>query len=409
MTVVALLAGAQAPVAQPTPKPTVYYLNTSFDNASPLQWQVDEDGTVQVFLLFDYERNSPNRAAGHWYFQIQGRPGSELNLVLNNFGNIYNGRLGSPVSKKSICYISPDAKDWKAVPAEFLEGTRLRLRLRLEGPSLYLARLEPYGLGDLQRLLDHIRHKPLVEITEVGKTVQGRPLEIIRIGNPRLARRVLVRARAHAWEPGGNWVVQGLILSLLSNDEIARRCLQRSCLYVLPMANKDGVARGGTRFNLLGKDLNRDWNQPADPLLAPENNALEEWIRKMAAQGRTPQLALDLHNDEAGRLHIDRPAVTNVDQHVDRMRLLETLLRKNTWFTEGSDLSPLGQNSGTLGTGLLERYGIDACILELNCNWIAGLQQYPSARAWEQFGRGLREVFYEVLWRGGKRQVSGGN
>ena len=59
MTVVALLAGAQAPVAQPTPKPTVYYLNTSFDNASPLQWQVDEDGTVQVFLLFDYERNSP--------------------------------------------------------------------------------------------------------------------------------------------------------------------------------------------------------------------------------------------------------------------------------------------------------------------------------------------------------------
>ena len=26
------------------------------------------------------------------------------------------------------------------------------------------------------------------------------------------------------------------------------------------MANKDGVARGGTRFNLRGKDLNRNWD-----------------------------------------------------------------------------------------------------------------------------------------------------
>ena len=26
-----------------------------------------------------------------------------------------------------------------------------------------------------------------------------------------------------------------------------------------------------TRFNLAGKDLNRDWDQPADPQLAPEN------------------------------------------------------------------------------------------------------------------------------------------
>ena len=158
-------------------------------------------------------------------------------------------------------------------------------------------------------------------------------------------------------------MVQGLILSLLSNDEIARRCLQRYCLY----APADGQQRrrgpGGTRFNLLGKILTVTGTSRRNPPLAPENYALEEWIRKMAAQGRTPQLALDLHNDEAGRLHIDRPAVTNVDQHVDRMRLLETLLRKNTWFTEGSDLSPLGQNSGTLGTGLLERYGIDACAI----------------------------------------------
>ena len=60
-----------------------------------------------------------------------------------------------------------------------------------------------------------------------------------------------------------------------------------SVLYVLDFV-KDGVAAGRTRFNLLGKDLNRDWSHPADPRLAPENDALESWLKRMIAQGKPP-------------------------------------------------------------------------------------------------------------------------
>lgn len=377
-------------------KPKLSFINTGFENASPLRWQVDSNGTVQVFLLYDYERNSPNRAAGHWHFQLQGEPGSDLSLVLHNFNNVYNGRVGIPVSKKSICYVSADRKEWKVLPTELLEGNCLRVQVHLDGPSLYVARLEPYRPSDLDRLLGQIRRHPLVQITEIGKTVEGRPLEMVRVGKKNARYRVLLRARAHAWEPGGNWVVQGLIRSLLSNDPIARRCLERYCLYVLPMANKDGVARGGTRFNLLGKDLNRDWDRPADERLAPENYALEAWIRCMSESGLRPHFAMDLHNDEQGFLHLSRPPIDNLGRHLERMKRFEQLLRKHTWFTEGST-GASSRNPGTIGEGLLERYGIDACILELNCNWIAGLQQPPSGAAWEQFGRGLRKVFYDYF------------
>jgi len=41
------------------------------------------------------------------------------------------------------------------------------------------------------------------------------------------------------------------------------------CIYNA-IANKDGVAHGYTRFNLMGKDLNRDWDRLADALYAPE-------------------------------------------------------------------------------------------------------------------------------------------
>lgn len=394
-----LLALAQQPAAAtPPPSHPLSFIHTGFENASPLQWSIDPDGTVQIGMLYDYERDSPNRAAGHWHFQLQGQPGAEVTLVLSNFDNIYNGRPGAAVSKKSICFTSSDGRRWDVIPAEFLEeGHRLKVRVKLDDKgTLTLARIEPYRLADLDRFLAEIKAHPLVAIEEIGRTVEGRPLEIVRVGRPDAPRRVLLRARAHAWEPGGNWVVQGLVRALLSDDETARRCLDRYCLYVLPMANKDAVARGRTRFNMLGKDLNRNWDKPADPAVAPENAALERWLEAMIARDQKPDFAMDLHNDEGGGVHVSRPPVPNLAEHLERMKRFEALLRQHTWFTEGSSGERF-RNVGTLGEGLLARYGIDACILEFNCNWAAGLDAYPTGAAWEEFGRGLRRVFLGLL------------
>ncbi len=388
---------AEDSVSKPTPTaPPFEFIHTTLENGSPLQWEVASDGTVHIRLLYDYERNSPNRAAGHWHFQLQGKPKSELVLILEGFENIYNGRFGSPVSKKSICYISEDGKAWRVIPTEFLEGNRLRIRVRLETGRLYLARLEPYRLSDLERLLADLRPRPEVEITVIGRTVEGRPLEIVGVGDPAAPRAALFRARAHAWEPGGNWVLEGLLRFLASDDPAAQRCRKRYVVYAMPMANKDGVARGMTRFNVLGRDLNRNWDQPADPALAPENHALESWLHAMRRRNRLPHLAIDFHNDEGGMLHLSRPPVAQLDQYLARMQRLEALLRKHTWFTEGSTGARF-RNPGTFGEGLLERFGIDACILELNCNWIAGLNQHPSARAWMDFGRQLSFVLEEYF------------
>ena len=104
----------------------------------------------------------------------------------------------------------------------------------------------------------------------------------------------------------------------------------------MPMANKDGVARGRTRFNLKGKDLNRNWDRPADPELAPENHALETWLAAMIKNGQRPHLALELHNDGHGQLHISRPQRTDLKRYLARMKILEDLLRKHTWLDRKS-------------------------------------------------------------------------
>jgi hypothetical protein len=387
---------ATSSAGQLLPQPDLEFIDTSFENASPLWYDFAPDGAINIHLLYDHERSSPNRAAGHFHFLLQGKPNSRLSLEFKNLDNVWNGQPGSIAKELKTAVVSEDDRHWKSVPLESRPQDRVRLKIQMPGPRLYVARVEPYRVSDLNQMLASIRTNPLVHVETIGRTVEGRDLEMIRIGNPLALHRVFLRARAHPWEAGSSWVVQGLIERLLREDDLSKKYLSSYCVYVLPMANIDGVVRGRTRFNSMGKDLNRDWDKPTDQLLAPENYTLETWLEKMIRNGQAPHLALEMHNDASGQLHLSRPQVPQLKAYLEHMAVLERLLRQDTWFTEGSTPASF-HNAGTLGDGWLERFGIDAAVHELNCNWIQGLKDYPSARHWEDYGASLAQVFYEYF------------
>ncbi len=326
------------------------FIDTSFENASPLWYEFAEDGTVILNLNYDQERLYPNRAAGHFHFRIQATKGRKITLELRNLANVWNSKAGSVAKEIKQVVISQDGKNWTPVPTESPEEGRVLVTLEMPGDSLFVARAEPYRVSDLNRFLDEIKASSLVKITPIGKTVQGRDLEIIRVGKDDVPNHVFVRARAHPWEPVGNWVVEGLVRRLLKGDAEAQKFLALYNVCILPMANKDGVERGGTRFNLGGWDLNRKWDKPADPKLAPENAVLERWLEGEIKAGRRPTFAMDLHNDGNGMLHISRPDIPDIDAYLARMTRFEQCLRDHTWFTVGST-KPSFHNPGTLGEG----------------------------------------------------------
>jgi len=388
-----VLSQAWGLAANPPSNTNLDFIDTSFENASPLWYDFAPDGTVNLHLLYDHERSSPNRAAGHFHFLLQARTGSRFTLEFINLDNVWNGQPGSIAKELKTAVISTDGRNWKSIPLESVPGDRVRVTIQMPGPRLYMARVEPYRLSDLEHLLSCIRTNPLARVQVIGRTVEGRDLELIRVGDANAPYRVFVRARAHPWEAGSSWVVEGLIQRLLRADELSGKFLERYCVYVLPMANKDGVARGRTRFNLQGKDLNRDWSTSANAELAPENYALENWLKEMLKAGKPPYLALELHNDGNGQLQLSCAQVPQLKEYRERMSILESLLRQQTWFTEGST-PPTFRNAGTLADGWLERFGLDAVVHEFNCNWIAGLSDYPSAQNWENYGASLAGVFY---------------
>ncbi len=65
-------------------------------------------------------------------------------------------------------------------------------------------------------------------------------------------------------------MIEGLIAALLRGDRRSEAFLNGCCVWIMPMANKDGVARGRTRFNMAGRDLNRNWDLPANPETSPK-------------------------------------------------------------------------------------------------------------------------------------------
>lgn len=389
---------AQSTVKEkPATSAVVDFVDTSIENGSPLWYEFDRDGTLLTYLMYDHERSSPNRAAGHFHFKIVGKPNGSVRLELKNLDNVWNGNAASVASEIKSVVVSEDDRTWKSIGTDVSADNRVTMELTLSTQGeLYVARVEPYRVSDLDKLIERIRDQSLVKIVPIGKTYDGQSLDILQIGKADAPYRVFLRARAHPWEAGGNWIVEGLIARLLEDDAVARRCLEKYCVYILPMANKDGVARGRTRFNMQGKDLNRNWDKPADAALAPENAALEKWLESMIAQGMPPHLALELHNDGNGKLHISRPPVAKLDQHVERMRVLESLLRRYTWFTEGSTDGAF-RKSGTLGDGWFERYGIDSAVHEFNCHWIAGLKERPLAKHWKNYGEQLVLVFEDYF------------
>jgi hypothetical protein len=375
--------------AQDSSPSGIEYIDCWFENASPIWYETDAHGSVQIHLTYDHERSSPNRAAGHFHFRLLGKPRASVRLEFNQLDNIWNGMPGSLAKELKAAVVSDEGREWESIELFPTEDGRVYAQILLdEQGSKYIARVEPYRLSDLERFLQQLGTRQDVQITSIGRTVEGRPIEIVQVGSSDAKHRVFLRARAHPWEAGGNWVLEGLAERLLQSDDQAARWRRAMAFYILPMANKDGVARGRTRFNMKGKDLNRNWNAPADPNLAPENAALEDWLKRMISDGKRPDLAMELHNDGNGKLHISRPESLDARDHVQRMQHLESLLRRFTWFSEGSTNASF-RNAGTLGEGWLERYHIDALVHEFNCNTIASLNQRPMARHWKEYGRQL--------------------
>lgn len=379
------------------------FVDTFFPNGSPLHWRQTEDGAVELYPIPDHARFSPNRQFTHWHLRLHvppGTPPGTLAVRIAKLMNCWNGREAPAMSRKFVRgVVSADGIAWSGLDgcASDREGFAAEFAVPVAGGVVHFATLVPYTEADLERLLARLGRSPLARVYNLGSTVEGRALPFFELGRADAPESVFLRARAHPWETGGSWLIEGLVDRLLDGSAASRALLDGVRFCVQPMANRDGVNRGMSRFTVTGMDLNRDWHPavPHDPVLAPENAVLALWFAEQHRLGRIPRLAIDLHNDDGGNLHFSHPA-RDPETFAALQARFEELLREHTWFTEGHTASGF-HNAGTFGEGLSEQYGINAFIWELRATQADGLGRQPLAADWKQLGAAFVEVAARYL------------
>ena len=263
---------------------------------------------------------------------------------------------------------------------------------------MWIAHVPPYTTADLAHLLRTFRGSPYLQEAVIGKAVGGRNMLLLTITSPATPETnkkvVWLMARQHAWEAGTSWVAEGAIRFLLSSHPSAARIRDEIIFKIFPMADPDGVARGGVRFNAHGYDLNRNWDA-VNPGLMPEIAAQRQAVLDWADAGRRIDLFLTLHNTE-GEEYLEAPLAAGGAQVRELAERFSRLLVETTTFnptlpTSDSSPKPAQQKPGrmTADQGLFHERGIPAFLIEQMVDFNSRLGHLPTVEDRLEFGAGL--------------------
>jgi hypothetical protein len=355
------------------------------------------------------DQDKRNHQPSWFYFRMQGVARREITIDLTGFRGEYNYRSHDGSGHRNTHPVfSFDGKTWRHFQdTEWIaETATIRLRIRPEGDRLWIARQPPYTDGNLRALLRDIsRHKDFQQET-YGGSVGGRPLLLFTITDqavPVSGKKVIwLLARQHSWESGTSYVAEGLLRRLLGADAEAARLRRDHIFKVMIMADPDGVARGGVRYNANGYDLNRNWDA-IDAKLMPEIAAQHRAIMHWLDSGGRIDLFLTLHNTEsadyiAGRLSAGGPDLQALGQR------FWTLLDRSGMFHSpgGARDTAASTTAGKKGRmdvvqALFAQRKIPAFVMEQMVDFHPRLKRWPTVEDRMKFGAALAAILTTAL------------
>lgn len=125
---------------------------------------------------------------------------------------------------------------------------------------------------DIEPFINDLKSNPLFEVTELGQSVQGRTINLVKMGTGE--KTALLWSQMHGDESTATRALFEIFRFFASNDSlnaIRKEILDHMTIYCIPMLNPDG-AEAFTRRTALNIDMNRD----ALRLISPEARILKD-------------------------------------------------------------------------------------------------------------------------------------
>jgi len=252
----------------------------------------------------------------HWTVRIDNCENKPVTLRVYGFGKNmpvplaithYNDATFSEKFKALYSY-GFDSQEWEVLDdAEYKyipETETMEITAVFKKSPVYVGWSFIYTPYMLHRYLSGLPEKPFLSIENIGKTVQGRDIPMVTIGEPGLKKdkAVWLLGGQHGFEVGGISAAEGMIDFLISDDPIAVEARSKIDFKILPLINPDAHANKWYRFNAHGIDLNRNWDQGDlghghdSPVAEPEVDAVMRAISEWMEGDTKRSIAIDIHD-----------------------------------------------------------------------------------------------------------------
>ncbi len=224
-----------------------------------------------------------------FYFRMTATAGNHYQLHIDNAGS-----SSYPNGWKDYRVVaSYDRKEWFRIDTSFSNDV-LSFSLNTDSDTVWFAYFTPYSLQRHDDLIARCAVSSKAAVEVIGKTLDGRDIDLIRIGSVEKPLKIWAIARQHPGEPMAQWWMEGYLNRLLdSTDAVSCTLLDYAEFLVVPNMNPDGSFRGHLRTNAFGINLNREWNKST----LEQSPEVFYVLQKMRETGVS--FNLDVHGDEA--------------------------------------------------------------------------------------------------------------
>lgn len=270
------------------------HISSSFDSGNieylDQDTAQDADQADQAVFRLAIRKDNASDFYQWFHFRLTGAAGQDCRLVIENAGDSAYAEGWEHYQAVA----SYDRREWFRVPTTYQDG-HLSIRHTPEFDSVYYAYFAPYTTERHADLLADVIQSPLVAYTNLGHTLDGQDMDLLRIGHHADKQlNMWVIARQHPGETMAEWWMEGFLYRLLDEDDpVARALLDRAVFHVVPNMNPDGGRRGHLRTNAAGANLNREWADPAMDR-SPEVFLVRERMHRTGVD-----FCMDVHGDEA--------------------------------------------------------------------------------------------------------------
>jgi len=231
----------------------------------------------------------------YWSIECQTNSPRKLRFVLPE------KKYASNIGMQGPAISSDGGQTWSWLGADSVDGATFECAFEANRP-LRLSVTIPYMQSNLDRMLGEHKANDHLTVTELARTREGRPVELLQIGQPGDGRiPVLTTARHHACETMASYLLEGFLRAAMSDTEAGRAFRKRYVLYSVPIVDKDGVHNGDQGKNRNPHDHNRDYldntsdGQPLYPEVAAIMKLREAKDIRIAVDFHCPTLWMDYH------------------------------------------------------------------------------------------------------------------